>query len=92
MGENGLPRTFVVGSDDFKRLSLRDLITASEVAGVDVTDLGNLRGVARIKGLAGMAFVIARRDDPELTFEQVLDGRVESPGEEAPPLASVTPS
>jgi len=89
---NGLPRVFVVGSDDFRHLSLRDLIAASEVSGVDVTDLGNLRGVAKIKGLAGMAFVIARRDEPDLTFDQVLDGRIESPDEDVPPLVPVTGS
>lgn len=89
---NGLPRVFVVGSKDFRQLSLRDLIAASEASGVDVTELGSLRGVAKIKGLAGMAWVIARREEPDLTFDDVLDGRVESPDEEAPPLVPVTPS
>ena len=83
---------FVVGSDDFRQLSLRDLIAASEVSGVDVTDSAASAAWPRIKGLAGMAWVIARRDEPDLTFDDVLDGRVESPSEEAPPLVPATGS
>ena len=89
--QNGTgPRVFTVGSEDFRRLSLRDLIAASEASGVDVTELSNLRGIARIKGLAGMAWVIARQHEPELTFDAVLDGRVESGGEPAGPLPQAT--
>ena len=89
---NGRLRVFTVGSEDFKQLSLRDLIAASEVSGVDVTELSNLRGVSRIRGLAGMAWVIARHDEPDLTFEEVLDGRIESSTEGAPPLGTATGS
>ena len=82
----------MVGAEDFRHLSLRDLIAASEVSGVDVTELGALKGVARIKGLAGMAWVITRRAEPDLTYDDVLDGRVETPAEEAPPLVTGTGS
>jgi hypothetical protein len=94
VAENGQgPRVFTVATEDFRRLSLRDLISASEASGVDVTELSSLRGIARIKGLAGMAWVIARQREPDLSYDQVLDGRVESTAEEeAPPLASGTGS
>jgi hypothetical protein len=91
-GGNGRVRVFVVGAEDFRQLSLRDLIAASEVSGVDVTELSNLKGVSRIRGLAGMAWVIARRDEPDLTFEDVLDGRIESANEGASPLGTATKS
>lgn len=89
---NGLPRTFTIGADDYRRLSLRDMIVASEAAGADVTELANLRGTAKIKALAAMAWVITRRTEPDLTYDEVLDGRIESPDEGAPPLAPVTGS
>jgi hypothetical protein len=76
----------VIGAADYRRLSLRDMIEASEVSGVDAVDVANLRGVARIKALAAMAWVITRRTEPDLTYEQVLDGRVESAGDTASPL------
>jgi len=89
---NGRPRVFTIGADDYRHLSLRDMITASDVAGADVTELANLRGTARIKALAAMAWVITRRSEPDLTFEDVLDGRIESPDEGAPPLVPATGS
>ena len=86
---NGLPRTFVVSAEDYRRMSLRDMIEASEAAGVDAVDIQNLKGVSRIKALAALAWVITRRSEPDLTYDQVLDGRVESPTEEvASPLGA----
>ena len=87
---NGLPRTFVVGTDDYRRLSFRDMIEASEASGVDAVDIANLRGVARIRALAALAWVITRRSEPDLTYEQVLDGRVEQAEEQAAPLGAST--
>ena len=86
---NGTVRTFTIGAEDYRRLSLRDMIEASEVSGVDAVDIQNLRGIARIKALAAMAWVITRRTEPDLTYDQVLDGRVESPGAEQPPPLGV---
>jgi hypothetical protein len=76
---NGLPRVFVVGAEDYRRLSFRDMIEASEAAGVDAVDIQHLTGIARIRALAALAWVITRRSEPGLTYEQVLDGRVEQP-------------
>lgn len=88
---NGLPRVFRIGADDYRRLTLRDMIAASEKAGADVTELANLKGPARIKGLAAMAWVIARLDEPDITYDDVLDGRVEA-SEDERPLGTATPS
>jgi hypothetical protein len=83
---NGLPRVFTVGAEDYRRLSFRDMIEASEASGVDAVDIANLKGVSRIRALAALAWVITRRSEPDLTYEQVLDGRVESAGDTASPL------
>jgi len=87
---NGLPRVFVVGAEDYRRLSFRDMIEASEAAGVDAVDIAHLTGVPRIRGLAALAWVIHRRSEPSLTYDEVLDGRVEQPGEPAPPFDAAT--
>jgi len=34
--------------------------------------------------------VIHRRSEPSLTYDEVLDGRVEQPGEPAPPFDAAT--
>jgi len=77
-------RVFRVASADYapELLRLRDLIDIAEATGIDPTDLGaTLNGHSgkpadRIKALAGFAWIITRRDEPDLTYEQVLDGRV----------------
>lgn len=88
---NGRPRVFRIGSEDYRRLTLRDMIAASDAAGADVTELGALKGSQRIKALAAMAWVIARLDEPDITYDQVLDGRVEADDTERP-LGTATPS
>ena len=87
---NGIPRVFVIGSEDYRRLSFRDMIEASEVSGVDAVDIANLTGVPRIRALAALAWVITRRAEPDLTYDAVLDGRVEQPEAPASPLGSGT--
>jgi hypothetical protein len=59
---------------------------------VDVTELASLKGVSRIKALAGMAWVVARLDEPDITYEQVLDGRVEAADDVERPLGTATAS
>lgn len=87
---NGVLRTFVIGADDYRRLSFRDMIEASEASGVDAVDIANLTGIARIRALAALAWVITRRSEPDLTYDQVLDGRVEQPEVQASPLGAGT--
>jgi hypothetical protein len=82
-------RVFEVASEDYapELLRLRDLIDIAEATGIDPTDLGSvLRGNSgkpadRVKALAGFAWVITRRDEPDLTYDEVLDGRVVSKSE-----------
>ena len=77
-------RVFKIAQEDYapELLRLRDLIDIAEATGIDPTNFGAvLNGKAgkpadRIKALAGFAWVITRREEPDLTYEQVLDGRV----------------
>jgi hypothetical protein len=88
--DNGTLRVFTIGAQDYRHLSFRDMIEASEASGVDAVDIANLSGIPRIKALAALAWVITRRSEPDLTYEEVLDGRVEQPEESPSPLASGT--
>jgi hypothetical protein len=68
--------------------SLGDLIDVCETMDISPDDLGPLlrdenAGVRKLKALAAVAWVIARRTEPGLTYAQVLDGRVEVIGEGA---------
>jgi hypothetical protein len=63
-------------------VSLGDLIDICEAAEVAPDDLSPLMadpkaGTRRLKALAAFAWTIARRDDPELTYADVLAGRVD---------------
>jgi hypothetical protein len=88
--QNGTVRVFVIGAEDYRRLSFRDMIEASEASGVDAVDIQNLTGIARIRALAALAWVITRRTEPDLTYDQVLDGRVEQPEASPSPLGAGT--
>jgi len=66
------------------------MIEASEAAGVDAVDIQHLTGVPRIRALAALAWVITRRSEPSLTYDEVLDGRVEQPEASVSPLGSGT--
>jgi hypothetical protein len=73
-------------------LSFGDLIDLSECTGIDVDDMQRLiagggRGANRLRLLVGMAWIVARRDTPELTYADVLAGQVEVTGT-ADPKAS----
>lgn len=77
-------RVFEVTSADYapELLRLRDLIDIAEATGIDPTDFGAVlagrsgKPADRIKALAGFAWIITRRDEPDLTYDEVLDGRV----------------
>ena len=81
---NGLPRVFTFRAEDFARLSFRDMIEASEAAGADAMDIAHLTGTAKIRALAALTWVITRRSEPGLTYDEVLDGRVEQPESPGP--------
>jgi hypothetical protein len=81
---NSPVRVFEVESADYapELLRLRDLIDIADTTGIDPTDFGSIlagrsgKPADRIKALAGFAWIITRRTEPDLTYEQVLDGRV----------------
>lgn len=66
-------------------LSIGDLIDICEAADVAPADLAPMirdetQGIRRLKALAAMAWIIFRRDEPELTLADVMRGRVELVG------------
>ncbi|RPJ28268.1 MAG: hypothetical protein EHM33_05135 [Chloroflexi bacterium] len=86
--DNDEIRVFRVSSQAFDPtlLRLRDLIDIADATNLDPLDMGEvLEGRSgspsdRVRAVAGFAWVIARRDEPDLTFEDVLDGRVITEG------------
>ena len=79
-------RVFKIASADYapELLRLRDLIDIAEATGLDPTEFNDIlngrmgKPADRIKALAGFAWIITRRDEPGLTYENVLDGRIEA--------------
>ena len=77
-------RVFKIAQGDYapELLRLRDLIDIAEATGLDPMNIGAVlngrsgKPADRIKALAGFAWIITRRDEPGLTYDQVLDGRV----------------
>lgn len=70
-------RTLRTFTFDPRQMSLGDMIEVAELTGVDPLAMDDATGVARLKVLAGLGWVYNRVDDPSLTFEDVLAGRVE---------------
>lgn len=64
-------------------LRFRDLVDISDASGVDVMKLASVlqsktgTGADRLKALAAFVWVIYRREDKSLTFDDVMNGRVE---------------
>lgn len=64
-------------------LRFRDLLDIAEVTGLDVMDLSPVldgkkgTGTDRIKALAAFTWIIERRSEPSLTYDDILDGRIE---------------
>lgn len=58
--------------DDLNHLTVREIITIEAMTGESIMDVlsgGQMMG----KVLAGVAFVLARRQDPNITEEEALD-------------------
>lgn len=64
-------------------LRFRDLLDIAEVTGLDVMDLSPVlqgdkgTGTDRIKALAAFTWITERRIDPSITYDDILDGRIE---------------
>lgn len=77
-------RVFEVSTNEFSSSSLRfrDLIDVAEVTGLDVLDLSPIlegrkgNGTQRLKAIAAFTWITYRKIEPDLTYEEVLDGRV----------------
>ena len=84
MSQPGEVRVFEVSTGDFtaRDLRFRDLIDIAEVTGIDVLDLSPIldgrkgNAVQKIKTLAAFTWIIYRRTEPDLTYDDVLDGRI----------------
>jgi hypothetical protein len=79
-------------------LRFRDLLDIADVTGLDVMDLSPVlqgskgTGTDRIKALAAFTWIMERVSDPSLTYDDVLDGRVEVTGNEQPDPTVQTPA
>jgi hypothetical protein len=76
-------RTFTldVGQISAGSLSFGDLIDLAEATGIEPEDMTALigatgRGSKRLRLLVGFAWIVARRDEPSLTYQDVLAGQV----------------
>jgi hypothetical protein len=63
-------------------LSFGDLIDLSEATGVEPEEMQSIiggagKGAKRMRLLCGLAWVVARRDEPALTYADILAGQVE---------------
>lgn len=67
------PRTFTF---DPTGLSVADMIEAAELTGVDPLAMDRSPGPGKMRYTAALAWIYNRADDPGLTFEDVLQGRV----------------
>lgn len=70
---------------DMNSLSLRETVDIEAVAGVAINEVSRLfqravdskgEDAPPMRVLAAVVWIIARRDDPSLTFEDVLDTKV----------------
>jgi len=73
-------------------LSFGDLIDVSEASGVDPEDMQRLissrakgQGAAKLRLLCAFAWIVARRDEPGLTYQDVLAGQVKVTGQQDRP-------
>jgi hypothetical protein len=88
MGEPLRVFTFDTATLTIDDLSLGDLIDICEIVDCAPEDLGPImndpkQGVRRLKAFAAMAWILARRDEPGLTYAEVIAGRIEVTGEDA---------
>jgi hypothetical protein len=78
-------RVFKISVDSLtvSGLRFRDLLDIAEVTGLDVLDLAPIlekrkgSGVDKLKAVAGFTWIAQRRNEPGLTYDDVLDGRIE---------------
>jgi len=77
-------RVFEVSTAGFsvQQLRFRDLLDIAEVTGLDVLDLSPIlsgikgKGADKIKALAAFTWIVYRRTEPDLTYDEVLNGRI----------------
>lgn len=85
MPQDETVRVFKVSASGISAAGLRfrDLLDIAKVTGLDVMDLSPIlegkkgSGTDRLMALAAFTWIIERRYDPDLTFDAILDGRVE---------------
>lgn len=66
-----------IESFDINSLTIDETITFEEIAGIDITGLVNAKGELELKGVSvarlfkALSFISARREDPNVTLEEV---------------------
>lgn len=92
-------RVFEISSNGISAASLRfrDLLDIAEVTGLDVMQLSPIlegrvgTGADRLRALAAFTWIIYRRNEPELTFDDVLDGTVKVRSDPVPLGSQASP-
>ena len=69
--------TFTLSADAASELGMGELVDACDAIGIEVGQVSKLVGNARLRFLVAVAWVILRRDDPELTFLQASRVKLE---------------
>lgn len=80
---------------NIENLGVGELLSAAEVLNTDlegVADLMRSRGVARAKFLVALAWVIARRTEPEVTWDEAQRWRIEVEVGDPDPTAGAPPT
>jgi hypothetical protein len=82
-----------LGSFDATKLTLIEMLDMSEVAGVEPQELASLLGRSsfdprKARMLYGLAWVIARRAQPGLTYEEVITWKMEVVGKANPKVVA----
>lgn len=73
MSDNGHIR---IDFDDLNVLTVREIIEIEEMTGESVMELFSNNGAPMGKVLHAVAFVMARRENPEITKDEALDVEV----------------
>ena len=58
-------------------LGFGELLEAADLAGLDMSQLGKVTGNARLRLMLAIAFILRRRDDPNLSWKEAQRWQLE---------------
>ena len=72
-----VPKVLTVDPGAIDELGFGELLEAADLAGVDMAELGTVTGNGRLRVMLAIAFVIARRADPNLSWQAAQRWKLE---------------